>query len=332
MKLTNITQAYDLKGRSGIYDVSLDIKPGNFIAFMGPNGAGKSTLLKLIKGEISPQSGEIKKPFKNPVFFPATHSVKPDAIVQNFLVESIQASLENEKKINLVRDWAMTFEFTAHLKKQFSELSQGNQIRVELAAALINYPDCLILDEPLHHLDPLMRENFIIELKEICKSKEITILLATHEKNIAFAHADQLVMMQFGQIEQVGNPIELKLQPKNIFIAQMMDHQNLITAKLVKDSLYQFPWGEMHLKNAPKKEFVLVSIPIEAMTIGPAGDFEFEPKNVYFRGHFYEVLFNVGETELKTWMNIQEFKSLKSNNKAHLSFRPEHFIYLDCLS
>lgn len=226
-----------------VKDLSLDIKKGEFITLLGPSGSGKTTTLMMIAGFLYPNSGEIfvgndsivSKPahkrnigivFQNYSLFPHMTISKNIA----FPLEMRKFSAEDIEK--RVKD-ALELVELHHLKNRYPiQLSGGQQQRVALARALVFRPPILLMDEPLGALDKNLRESMQLEIKEIQERLNITTVYVTHDQTEALTMSDRIVVMDKGQIEQIGTPEELYEQPSNRFVASFIGESNFLEGKI----------------------------------------------------------------------------------------------------
>jgi iron complex transport system ATP-binding protein len=155
----NLHFQFDKRGIAGLHGVTVSINEGEIFGVMGPNGSGKTTLLKLLSGALAPQDGTSRVSGKV-ALFPSTETLVTSN-VQKYLINSITLDIDEEKKIQLARDLADTFEFTFQLRQNLNELSSGQKQKVLLSKELINKPSILFLDEPFTHLDPFTRKDIL---------------------------------------------------------------------------------------------------------------------------------------------------------------------------
>ncbi|MDJ0753502.1 MAG: metal ABC transporter ATP-binding protein [Ardenticatenaceae bacterium] len=201
-------------------ELSFQVKEGEQIAVIGPNGAGKSTLFKVLAGILKPDSGQIQL-FGNP---PEEHICIAYVSQRNQIDWSFPATVADvvmmgrTRQIGLFRrprkkDWEIVYQAleqvdAAHLaKKQIGELSGGQQQRVFIARALALETDLLLLDEPLSGLD-LPSQNALFEILDTLRPEEVTVLVATHDLNVAARHFDRIMLLNrhiiaFGPADEV---------------------------------------------------------------------------------------------------------------------------------
>jgi len=217
--------------------VSLKIPRGGFYSLLGPSGCGKTTTLRLIAGFEQPTSGEVlldgavvneQKPYQRNV----------STVFQNYALfphltaaENIAFGLKRKNQPDIerrVREALELVRLTGKESRYPAQLSGGERQRVALARSLVLQPDVLLLDEPLAALDPKLRKQMRLELKEMQRRVGITFLLVTHDQEEALSMSDQLAVMNAGAIEQVGTPQDVYLRPQTRFVAGFLGAVNWI--------------------------------------------------------------------------------------------------------
>lgn len=251
----NLTKVFDRRGIAGLHSVSFSVKEGEILAVLGPNGSGKTTLLKILSGHLDADSGS--KDIKGTVsMFPSPENIY-EMNVQRFLIQSVTLDIDEEKKIQLARDLADTFEFTFQLRQNLSELSSGQKQKVLLSKELINRPALLLMDEPFTHLDPFTRKEILNGLFQYIRGQNITVLWVTHDLDEAFRYSDQVALFNFGKIEQLCDPVTLVRHPRNLFVAQFIGYRNFFPVKKENGS-WSSPWGPLHLPLTEEEHAILV--------------------------------------------------------------------------
>ena len=124
--------------------------------------------------------------------------------------------------------------------RSISKLSGGQMQRVAIARALINEPKVLLLDEPLAALDLKLRQEMQYELKEIQRSAGITFIFVTHDQEEALTMSDKIVVMNKGEIQQVGTPVDIYNEPINRFVANFIGESNIVSGIMKQDYLVHF--------------------------------------------------------------------------------------------
>jgi ABC-type Fe3+/spermidine/putrescine transport system ATPase subunit len=217
--------------------ISLKIPRGGFYSLLGPSGCGKTTTLRLIAGFEQPTSGDVlldsavvneQKPYQRNV----------STVFQNYALfphltaaENIAFGLKRKNRPDIERKVREALELVRLAGKESrypAQLSGGERQRVALARSLVLQPDVLLLDEPLAALDPKLRKQMRLELKEMQRRVGITFLLVTHDQEEALSMSDQLAVMNAGAIEQVGTPQDVYLCPATRFVAGFLGAVNWI--------------------------------------------------------------------------------------------------------
>ena len=244
----------DFNGFKALNGISLKIQDGEFIAVLGPSGCGKTTLLRLLAGFNHPSSGEIRigeqvvanrdyvlppnERFISMVF--QSYALWPHMSVR----KNVEFPIKNSKFVSpeirsncdsRVQELIGMVGLTGMEKRLPAQLSGGQRQRVALARALAVNPDLLLMDEPLSNLDTELRVEMRREIKELHQTK-VTVVYVTHDQSEALALADRIVVMNQGQIEQVGTPQEIYSHPATPFVAKFVGRSNLIAGTWSADT------------------------------------------------------------------------------------------------
>ena len=216
-----------------IENLDLTIEDGKFTVLVGSSGCGKTTLLRMIAGigpatygrilmdgkDIThqpPEKRDIAMVFQNYAIYP-TMSVR----------ENIEFGLKNKKVPKPERDrriaeYAEIVGMTPYLDRKPSDLSGGQRQRIALARAMVKKPSVFLMDEPLSNLDAKLRAAMRVELIELQRRLGTTFVYVTHDQIEAMSMADTIVLMEKGEIQQIGSPEEIYHEPANIFSAQFI--------------------------------------------------------------------------------------------------------------
>ena len=241
ISLENIAVSFD--GEKILNDINLDIKDKEFVTFLGPSGCGKTTTLRIIGGFLKPDSGIVRFDGKeinnvNTVF--QRYALFPHLNVYDNIAFGLKIKKFSDKEIQK-RVGAMLelVNLKGFEKRSIDRLSGGQQQRVAIARALVNEPKVLLLDEPLGALDLKLRKDMQIELKRIQQSLEITFIYVTHDQEEALTMSDTVVVMNNGDIQQIGSPVDIYNEPKNAFVADFIGESNILNGMMVKDLLVE---------------------------------------------------------------------------------------------
>ena len=215
---------------SVIKPLDLEIKDGEFTVFVGPSGCGKSTLLRLIAGLEDLTSGSIDIGGKDSSLMQPSqrglamvfqsYALYPHMNVYKNIAFPLKMARLSEKSIEAkVKQAANILNLTEYLDRKPGQLSGGQRQRVAIGRAIVREPSAFLFDEPLSNLDAALRVGMRLEISELHKRLNTTMIYVTHDQIEAMTMADRIVVLNKGEIEQVGSPLELYSNPKNIFVA-----------------------------------------------------------------------------------------------------------------
>ena len=228
--------------------INLYINDKEFLTLLGPSGCGKTTTLRIIGGFQSPTSGD--------VFFDGVrindvppHKRKVNTVFQKYALFTHMNLFENiafglriakvpEKEIEQrVNEALELVNLPGYGKRSVDSLSGGQQQRIAIARAIVNRPQVLLLDEPLGALDLKLRKDMQIELKKIQQQVGITFIYVTHDQEEALTMSDTIVVMDKGNIQQIGSPTDIYNEPKNAFVADFIGESNIIDGIMHADGV-----------------------------------------------------------------------------------------------
>ncbi|TCU22230.1 sorbitol ABC transporter ATP-binding protein /mannitol ABC transporter ATP-binding protein [Rhizobium azibense] len=213
-----------------IPSIDLDIQDGEFVVFVGPSGCGKSTLLRLIAGLEDVSGGKIvidgkdateKAPSERGLAMVfQSYALYPHMSVRNNIAFPLKmAGMDKTEIDRKVSDAARVLNLTDYLERKPRQLSGGQRQRVAIGRAIVRQPSAFLFDEPLSNLDAALRVNMRIEISELHQQLKTTMVYVTHDQVEAMTMADKIVVLNRGNIEQVGSPLELYKSPRNLFVA-----------------------------------------------------------------------------------------------------------------
>ncbi|MEM3872586.1 MAG: ABC transporter ATP-binding protein [Nitrososphaeria archaeon] len=265
--------------------INLDIKDGEFITFLGPSGCGKTTFLRIIAGLYRPTRGEVFFDEKRVTDMPPwernvglvfqDYALWPHLTVYENIIYGLKLRKIRKEEIDKrVKHISSILRIEDLLNRYPYQLSGGQQQRVALARAIIINPSVLLLDEPLSNLDAKVRVSVRTEIRKLQRNLRITLIYVTHDQEEALVLSDRIAVMNMGVVEQVGTPIELYYNSKNMFVADFMGQINILT-------------GRVKLADYEKKA-IYISTEIGEFPVALTGEFKenddvyvvFRPENV----------------------------------------------------
>lgn len=228
IKLTQVTKSFG--PTQVIPPLDLEINDGEFVVFVGPSGCGKSTLLRLIAGledvtsgniaingndatRIPPAKRELAMVFQSYALYPHM------SVRKNIAFPLKMAGLDPAEIASKVDGAAKVLNLSDYIERRPGQLSGGQRQRVAIGRAIVREPKAFLFDEPLSNLDASLRVNMRLEITELHQSLKTTMIYVTHDQVEAMTMADKIVVLQAGNIEQVGSPMELYHSPANVFVA-----------------------------------------------------------------------------------------------------------------
>jgi multiple sugar transport system ATP-binding protein len=213
-----------------IPDIDLEIEDGEFVVFVGPSGCGKSTLLRLIAGLEDTSGGTIsidgrdvtgEAPAKRKLAMVfQSYALYPHMTVAKNIAFPLKMAGESKETIDRkVAEAARVLNLTNYLERRPGQLSGGQRQRVAIGRAIVRQPSAFLFDEPLSNLDAALRGTMRLEISELHNQLKTTMIYVTHDQVEAMTMADKIVVLNAGNIEQVGSPMELYRSPRNLFVA-----------------------------------------------------------------------------------------------------------------
>ena len=332
ISLQGVSKVFD--GTTVVENFNLDITKGEFVTFLGPSGCGKTTTLRMIAGFELPTSGVILlngqdisllPPYKRPIntvfqrYALFAHLNIYNNIAYGLKLKKIPYEV-TDKNGNIVTKFRhltkqeiqekvktalKVVDLEGFEKRDISTLSGGQQQRIAIARAIVNEPEILLLDEPLGALDLKMRKEMQLELKAMHKKLGITFIYVTHDQEEALTMSDTIVVMNDGEIQQVGKPKEIYDEPVNAFVADFIGESNIYTGTMAKDNKVRFLnkyWDAdpVDFGKFPINEKVDVVVRPEDFVLDKAGKGVVDGvvSSKIFKGMHDEYIINVGKAEV----------------------------------
>ncbi|GAA0065491.1 MAG: ABC transporter ATP-binding protein [Clostridium perfringens] len=332
IELKGITKSY---GKDTILDnLSLNIKKNEFLTLLGPSGCGKTTTLKIIAGfetadsgqvvfenniinDIPPYERQLNTVFQKYALFP--HMNVYENIAFGLKLKKMPKDIIDQK----VKEMLKLVALEGYENRDIEALSGGQQQRVAIARALVNEPKVLLLDEPLGALDMKLRKGMQIELKRIQQKLGITFIFVTHDQEEALTMSDTIVVMNKGEIQQMGSPEDIYNEPANSFVAKFIGESNIVDGIMLDDFKVEFGGRIFDCvdKGFEKNEAIEVVIRPEdfEMVKYENGMLKGTVTSVIFKGVHYEIEV---KDENHTWI-LHNTKHAEIGSKIGLSLDPE---------
>ncbi|RQW62922.1 ABC transporter ATP-binding protein [Vibrio viridaestus] len=253
ISLRNIVKNYgDTKV---VKSIDLEIENGEFVVLVGPSGCGKSTTLRMIAGLEAPTSGEIQigdrivndiePQHRNIAMVFQNYALYPHKTVEENIVFALRRLKMPESEIQRrLQEVAKILKLEDYLKRKPADLSGGQRQRVAMGRAIVRDADCFLFDEPLSNLDAKLRNHMRTEIAQIHHKYGLTSVYVTHDQIEAMTLADKVVVLKDGIIEQVGSPMEIYLNPNNVFVATFIGSpsMNILDGTLFSEHLQLGPY------------------------------------------------------------------------------------------
>lgn len=257
LEIDDLTLRYE-DGPLVVDRLGLRLEAGEIGCLLGPSGGGKTSVLRAIAGFEPLDEGEIRLGGEL-VASPRRH-VPPEQrgvrmVFQDFAlfphltaVENVAFGLrhlERAKRRNAALDMLDVVRLRAFASRYPHELSGGQQQRVALARALVTRPRLILMDEPFSSLDVELREALAVEVRDILKRLNATVLFVTHDRQEAFALADRIGLLQAGRLLQWDTPYNIYHRPRSRFVAQFIGAGVFVTGRMRGDGCVQTVLGTL---------------------------------------------------------------------------------------
>ncbi|QNP49498.1 ABC transporter ATP-binding protein [Diaphorobacter aerolatus] len=239
-------------------DVSLVVRPGEFLALLGPSGSGKTSILMSIAGFELPDSGSISIDGRDVTYLPANqrnlgmvfqkYTLFPHLSVRDNVAFGLKMrGVAKAERLRLAEQALATVRLEGYGDRMPAQLSGGQQQRVALARAIVYRPKVLLMDEPLSALDKNLREEMQLEIKRLQSQLGITVVFVTHDQGEALTMADRVAILSQGRIQQLDEPKALYERPRTRFVAGFIGETNFMPVEvqslLPGGALVQLPGG-----------------------------------------------------------------------------------------
>ena len=241
LSLKNVTKKFGKEKTFALNQVSFDATKSEIVGIIGSSGSGKTTLLRIISGLEIPHSGKIvlnDNILNDTSVFVAPENRNCTLVFQDYalfphltVLENINFGKNTSLKPGNVKRLLEIAKIKDLISRYPHEISGGEQQRVALIRAMATNPNLLLLDEPLAHLDYELKEGVRSELMNIFTETDTSVLFVSHDIEDSMKMADKLVVLNKGEVEQIGTPMEIYSHPVNRYVAMLLGKTNLIPRK-----------------------------------------------------------------------------------------------------
>ena len=311
-----------------ITDFNLEGKEDEFLVLVGPSGCGKSTLLRMIAGLEKIDNGEI---FINDQKINELHPSKRQTamVFQSYALyphmnvfENMSFGLKIEKRpkeeiASKVKEAAKILKIEELLDRRPKELSGGQRQRVAIGRAITRNPKIFLFDEPLSNLDAALRAEMRVEISKLHNQIKTNMIYVTHDQVEAMTLADRIVILNKGNIEQIGTPDEIYNNPANVFVAQFIgtpkmnileiSEENIISENTLKVLGLEIKFN--NIKFEKTKHYI--GIRPEHLKVNVKSDFTFVPE--------VELVENLGNEKIAYIKNRADQLSAKISSNEEIT-------------
>ncbi|AOW21097.1 ABC transporter ATP-binding protein [Urechidicola croceus] len=282
LKVQNISFTYDKI--EVIKNISFSTDKGKYLAIVGESGCGKSTLLEIIYGLLHVEKGTVSwndEKLLGPNFYlipgedfmkylPQDFDLMPYITVEENIGKNI--SFLDENRLDKIKKLLDVVDMSEFLKTKVVNLSQGQKQRVAIAKVIAKEPEVLLLDEPFSNIDNFRKNKLRRNLFNYLKSKNITLLVATHDATDALSFADEILVMKDGKIIEKNTPEKLYQNPSNVYVGSLFNEIN------------EIPSEDLKFQNPSKKTVLLY--PNQLKIVGKS-EIKATVIQSYFKGNCY---------------------------------------------
>lgn len=317
MKSIQLQQLHKSYGQTEVIrGVDVTIEAGEFFALVGPSGCGKSTMLRMIAGlesitsgtlridgvaanELPPSARDLSMVFQNYALYP--HMTVEKNITFGLHTKGLTKREQRERCLEA----ADTLGLTEYLSRKPRELSGGQRQRVALARAIVTRAPICLMDEPLSNLDAKLRAKMRSEIRQLQRKLNLTMIYVTHDQVEAMTMADRIMLLNEGEVQQVGKPLDLYNKPANTFVASFIGSPPMNVTPVTRQGKGWVATDGRVFRPQMQAHEEAATLGIRPEQIVPATDdvtFYAELKHIEVLGTETIVAFDLGETEwLAKW-------------------------------
>jgi len=321
LTLTNVNKSFG--DVHVLKDINIDVEDGEFVVFVGPSGCGKSTLLRVIAGLEDATSGEVRiggevvnttPPSKRGIAMVfQSYALYPHLNVRGNMSLALKQERQSKTVIaERVAKASKMLNLDDYLDRYPSELSGGQRQRVAIGRAIVREPKLFLFDEPLSNLDAALRMNTRLEIANLHKALDASMIYVTHDQTEAMTLADKIVVLRDGRVEQIGSPMELYNNPVNQFVAGFLGApaMNFLPAGLLAE-------GDSRT----------LGVRPEDLRLDEAGELSAQVQHVERLGGDTNVIAMMGDKQITARLFGQH--AIEQGQTVSLSITPERLYYFD---
>ena len=340
LSLKGVEKIYP-NGFKAVQNFNLDIADKEFIIFVGPSGCGKSTTLRMIAGledisagtleidgkvvnDVEPKDRDIAMVFQNYALYPHM------TVYENMAFGLKLRKLPKDEIDKKVRNAASILGLEALLDRKPKALSGGQRQRVAMGRAIVRNPKVFLMDEPLSNLDAKLREEMRYEIKEITKKLKITVIYVTHDQIEAMTMSDKIVLINKGEVQQVGTPQEIYSRPANVFVANFVGKVDFMKGKVENGNILLNNSNGQTLPNTSSHtKDVIVAIRPENVILAEDGELTGKVFSKFYLGDCNDLRVEVGNGNiLRVTARASTYDTLKVGEEVRLKVL-EYFVFED---
>src|SRR6056297_3169861 len=349
LQLNDLTKVFESNSQDivAVNELNIDIRDGEFLVLVGPSGCGKSTTLRCIAGLEQTTSGQIllddrdithRKPKeRNMAMVFQNYALYPHMTVRKNIGYGLKITtdLSKDEIDDRVEETAEMLEIGDLLDKKPSELSGGQQQRVALGRAIIREPEVFLMDEPLSNLDAKLRTTMRTEIQQLQQDMGITTIYVTHDQTEAMTMGDRIAILNDGELQQIGEPLECYHRPVNQFVAGFIGSpsMNFLSVRQNGTSLEHDEFSykistDTRDRLADASDDVTLGIRPEHIYLGSSDEDNAIPVTVKVTEPMGEVTYVYFELGGETYtMSIDGERRIEAGENVHIVF-PEEKIHI----